>query len=173
MKYCTLCRITYADSDTRCERCGGLIYAERFRPKEVGLSTLAIPAALIAGIVFLVVYGLTDSDRAPASINAVSTRSESAATDAEGALLAAGGCDATDVWIENKSQAFWENTRIEINGAWEYRPGVVPPGRQPYMPQLFTRTDGTRLSLASMACKTLDIHATVNGKRASWNGARR
>ena len=67
----------------------------------------------------------------------------------------------------------WEDTRIVVNNTWEYSPGAVMSGRQPYMPRLFTKPDGTRLNLRTLGCKTIDIHATLNGKRAHWNGAYR
>jgi len=98
-------------------------------------------------------------------------RNDAVAPDAS--LPAAAGCSAGEVWIENRSSDVWEQTRIEVNGVWEYQPGAVIPGKQPYMAQLFTRGDGTRLNLITVDCRRIDIHATVAGQRRHWNGARR
>lgn len=86
-------------------------------------------------------------------------------------LNGAAGCEDGKVIVENRSSDVWEDARIELNDVWKYSPGVIVPGRQPYLPYLFTKSDGTRLDLAFVSCRSINMHATVRGKRMHWNGA--
>jgi hypothetical protein len=87
-------------------------------------------------------------------------------------LKASAGCQSGRVVISNNDPAHWFEVKIEVNGVYVHQTDVIAKGdTMRFFPSIFTKSDGTRLNLATTACKTIDIHATVNGKRDHWNGA--
>jgi len=87
-------------------------------------------------------------------------------------LNAVAGCQNGRVFIMNKDSAPWLDPKIEVNGTYVFEGDAIPRWTTlRYLPGIFTKSDGTRLDLTTTACKTIDIHATINGKREHWNGA--
>jgi hypothetical protein len=89
-------------------------------------------------------------------------------------LNAAAGCQGGRVVIANREGRDWLQVKIEVNGVFTHQTEAIPKGEtMRFFPSIFTKGDGTRLNLDTTSCKTIDIHATVNGKREHWNGAYR
>lgn len=87
-------------------------------------------------------------------------------------LQAEAGCTAGRVLVHNTGTEPWTDISIEVNRDYKFVADAIPPGETyRYLPGIFTKSDGTRLDLARIACKSIDIHATVDGKRRHWNGA--
>jgi hypothetical protein len=87
-------------------------------------------------------------------------------------LAAAGGCVNGRVVIQNKSGDVWTDIKIEVNRVYVHVADAIPPHEtNRFLPQIFTKSDGTRLDLSRVACKTIDIHATTPAGRRHWNGA--
>ncbi len=87
-------------------------------------------------------------------------------------LKASAGCQSGRVVIVNNDSADWFEVKIEVNGVYVHQTSVIFKGdTMRFFPSIFTKSDGTRLNLETTACKRIDIHATVNGKRDHWNGA--
>lgn len=139
---------------TKCGHCQSSIAAVSPKHLAIGCGSF-----LVLGLAFAGCLSLLRDDN-PAS------------PDGDAPLAASAACQVGRVVIENNSPDIWRETIIRVNGTWEYKPDVVIPGRQPFMPALFTKSDGTRLDLADVTCQRIDIHATINGKRRHWNGAR-
>jgi hypothetical protein len=94
------------------------------------------------------------------------------ATSALPNLKASAGCQSGRVVITNSDSAHWFEVKIEVNGAYVHQTAVIAKGdTMRFFPSVFTKSDGSRLDLGTTACKTIDIHATVNSKRDHWNGA--
>jgi hypothetical protein len=95
-----------------------------------------------------------------------------AAEVAHADLQASAGCSGGRVVVVNKDSEHWFEVKIEVNRDYVHETAVIPKGEtMRFFPNIFTKHDGTRLNLAATACKTIDIHATVRGKRDHWNGA--
>ena len=182
MEQQTTCPSCGKEIDELAERC---VYCRtRLQPDKTkwrikaALCVVLIPAAIIVAFVAL------PQDHAPSAVPMAAMRSEPAARDsreeppsrryaeADGSLAAGARCSGGSVIVENKSSTLWMGTKIEVNGDFVYRPETVPPGENPFYAYLFTKSDGERLNLARYACNSIDIHATVNGERRHWNGAR-
>jgi hypothetical protein len=88
-------------------------------------------------------------------------------------LQARAGCQAGRVVVTNESSELWLDPKIEINGEFTFvGDAIAPKTTMRYQPGIFARTGGARLDLDAVACKRIDIHATVDGKRRHWNGAK-
>lgn len=89
-------------------------------------------------------------------------------------LKAGAGCQGGRVVITNNDSFDWLEPKIEVNGVFVYVGDVIPKGTTlRFFPGIFTKSDGTRLNFSTVACKTIDIHATIDGKRQHWNGGYR
>ena len=92
-------------------------------------------------------------------------------------LDANAGCVGGRVVIQNLAKEHWTDVKILVNerilsSGYVYVADLIPATTtMRYLPGLFTLSDGTRLDLSRIACKTINIHATVDGKRKHWNGA--
>ena len=76
--------------------------------------------------------------------------------------------------IINKDTDNWYEVKIEVNREYVHETAVIAAGdTMRFFPNIFTKNDGTRLNLATTACKTIDIHATMRGKRDHYNGGYR
>lgn len=88
-------------------------------------------------------------------------------------LAASADCRDGKVVIVNKDPAHWFEVKIEVNRAFVLETAVIAKGdTMRFLPAIFTKSDGTRLNLGAVACRSVDIHATMNGKREHWNGSR-
>jgi molybdopterin converting factor small subunit len=87
-------------------------------------------------------------------------------------LNAAAGCVNGRVVVQNRESSNWFQVKIEVNSVYVHTTDVIAAGdTMRFFPNIFTKSDGTRLDLSRVACKTIDVHATVGGKRQHWNGA--
>jgi hypothetical protein len=87
-------------------------------------------------------------------------------------LEAEAGCTAGRVLVHNMGKPHWTDIKIEVNRVYVFVADFIPAGETlRFIPGIFTKSDGTRLDLNRVACKSIDIHATVDGKRRHWNGA--
>ena len=87
-------------------------------------------------------------------------------------LKASAGCLRGRVVIQNQDTENWFEVKIEVNREYTHDTAVIAAGdTMRFFPNIFTKSDGTRLDLNRVACKTIDIHATVKDKRDHWNGA--
>jgi hypothetical protein len=93
-------------------------------------------------------------------------------TTAFAELNASARCTDGRVVIQNRDKSHWLEPRIEVNSEYIHQTDVIAAGdTMRFFPNIFTKRDGTRLDLSRVNCKTIDIHATVDGKRQHWNGA--
>jgi hypothetical protein len=89
-------------------------------------------------------------------------------------LKASASCSAGRVVVVNRDADHWMDVKIEVNHEYSHQTAVVAKGdTMRFVPSVFTKTDGTRLDLGATTCKSIEFHATVNGKRDHWNGATR
>lgn len=87
-------------------------------------------------------------------------------------LPAGAGCQGGRVVVVNKGPEIWTDIKIEVNGSYTHVADAIGSNDTlRFWPNIFTKSDGTRLDLDAVACKSIDIHATVNGQRRHWNGA--
>jgi hypothetical protein len=92
-------------------------------------------------------------------------------------LTASAGCQGGRVVIINRDSADWLDVKIQVNSGYidsgyVHETAAIPKGStMRFFPSIFTKSDGTRLNLDNIACKTIDVHAYINGKREHWNGA--
>jgi len=183
MKLCQICGTIGSDSEKRCA-CGGELKPGFFDKGKRGSNGGFIFAGLIfCGLIWWAMPNdVPDKVKRDELLRTYPPRAGTQPSkdpppqlqpNTSTELAAGAGCLNGEVFVENRSSQIWEQTRIEVNRTWEYSPGYVTPGRQPYMAQLFTRSDGTRLNLIDVICKSVDIHATVGGHRAHWNGVYR
>lgn len=89
-------------------------------------------------------------------------------------LNAFADCQAGRVVVANKGSDDWFEVKIEVNRDYVHQTAVIAKGdTMRFFPSIFTKDDGSKLNLSSTSCKSIDIHATVHGKRDHWNGARK
>ena len=94
------------------------------------------------------------------------------ASTAKADLNAAAGCQAGRVVVINKDADHWMEVKIEVNRDYVHQTAVIAKGdTMRFFPNVFAKSDGTRLNLSTTACRSIDIHATVKGKRHHWNGS--
>jgi hypothetical protein len=98
---------------------------------------------------------------------------------ADADLDASASVNGSRVVITNRSADHWFQVRMSINegildSGYAHEAEVIPAKTTlRFFPGIFLKSDGTRLNLENTAVKTINIHATVNGGRAHWNGAYR
>jgi hypothetical protein len=93
------------------------------------------------------------------------------APTARGELKASAGCVSGRIIVINKDPVPWLEVKIQLNRDYFFERQKIDIGETVRVPPgVFTKPDGTRFDIDSTACKTIDIHATVGGKREHWNG---
>lgn len=120
------------------------------------------PSKIVTVLLFGFVACLGCGSRAPRRPN----------IDLDNPLPAAAQCEAGRVVISNRGTDVWTDVRIEVNHEYSHQTAAIAAGdTMRFFPSIFTKDDGTRLNLEIVACKTIDVHATVGGVRRSWNGS--